>query len=38
MEGAVLIKVIIVDDEITIREGIKKAIDWKHHGMESALP
>jgi len=30
----VLIKVIIVDDEITIREGIKRAMDWKHHGME----
>lgn len=29
-----MIKVIIVDDEITIREGIKKAIDWERYGME----
>lgn len=33
-----MIKVIIVDDEITIREGIKNAINWEQYGMEvSAL-
>lgn len=29
-----MIKVMIVDDEKTIREGVKKAIDWQRYGME----
>lgn len=29
-----MIKVMIVDDEKTIREGVGKAIDWESHGME----
>lgn len=29
-----MIKVLIVDDEKIIREGIKKAVDWKKYGME----
>jgi len=27
-------KIIIVDDELEVREGIKETIDWKHHGFE----
>lgn len=29
-----LIKVMIVDDERTIREGVRSAIDWQQHGLE----
>ncbi len=33
-QGAVMLKVFLVEDEFVVRDGIKNNIDWKAHGYE----
>ncbi|WP_312876137.1 response regulator [Paenibacillus alginolyticus] len=34
MEVYTLYRIVIVDDEIEVREGIKESIEWDRHGFE----